>query len=91
MIAAILVTVGAVLDAVVVGLALTTTALGTPLPILRDAGLLEGRFGSRMMAIGSVGEFGPILAVAILLDRRDPLQTGPSSSSSAVCSSISRR
>jgi Kef-type K+ transport system membrane component KefB len=64
-----------VLDAIVVGLALTTTALGTLLPILRDAGLLEGRFGSRMMAIGSVGEFGPIVAVAILLDRRDPLLT----------------
>jgi Kef-type K+ transport system membrane component KefB len=71
-----LVTIGAVLDAVVVGLALTTTALGTLLPILRDAGLLEGRFGSRIMAIGSVGEFGPILAVAILLDHRNPVQTG---------------
>jgi Kef-type K+ transport system membrane component KefB len=28
-----------------------------------------------MMAIGSVGEFGPIVAVAILLDHRDPIQT----------------
>jgi Kef-type K+ transport system membrane component KefB len=46
------------------------------LPILRDAGLLEGVFGSRMMAIGSVGEFGPIVAVAILLDHRDPVLTG---------------
>jgi Kef-type K+ transport system membrane component KefB len=53
-------------------LALTTTALGTLLPILRDAGLLEGRFGSRMMAIGSVGEFGPIVGVAILLGHRNP-------------------
>ena len=73
--AAALVLIGTVLDALVVGLALTTTALGTLLPILRDAGLLEGRFGSRMMAIGSVGEFGPILAVAVLLDHRDPVQT----------------
>jgi Kef-type K+ transport system membrane component KefB len=71
-----LVTIGTVLDAVIVGLVLTTTALGTLLPILRDAGLLEGRFGSRVMAIGSVGEFGPILAVAILLDHRNPAQTG---------------
>jgi hypothetical protein len=47
------------LDDVIVGLALTTTAPGTLLPILRDTGLLEGRFGSRIMAIGSVGEFGP--------------------------------
>jgi Kef-type K+ transport system membrane component KefB len=75
LVAAALVTIGTVLDAVVVGLALTTTALGTLLPILRDAGLVEGRFGSRMMAIGSVGEFGPIVAVAIMLDHRNPIQT----------------
>jgi Kef-type K+ transport system membrane component KefB len=56
----------------VIGLALTTTALGTLLPILRDAGLVEGRFGARIMAIGSVGEFAPILAIAVLLDRRNP-------------------
>jgi len=35
--------IGTVLDAIVIGLALTTTALGTLLPILRDAGLFEGR------------------------------------------------
>jgi Kef-type K+ transport system membrane component KefB len=73
--AAALVSIGAAIDALIVGLALTTTALGTLLPILRDAGLLQGRFGSRMMAIGTVGEFGPILAVAVLLDNRDPFQT----------------
>ncbi len=50
-----------------VGLALTTTALGTLLPILRDAGILRSRFGTHVLAAGSVGEFGPILAVAILL------------------------
>jgi Kef-type K+ transport system membrane component KefB len=75
LVALVLVTTGAVLSVLIVGLALTTTALGTLLPILRDAGLLEGRFGSRIMAIGSVGEFGPILAVAVLLDRRAPVQT----------------
>jgi Kef-type K+ transport system membrane component KefB len=73
--AAALVTIGTVLDSVVVGLALTTTALGTLLPILRDANLLEGRFGSRLMAIGSVGEFGPILAVALLLVNRNPAES----------------
>ena len=71
-IASALTVLGTVLDALVIGLALTTTALGTLLPILRDAGLTEGRFGARVMAIGSVGEFGPILAVAVLLDRRNP-------------------
>jgi Kef-type K+ transport system membrane component KefB len=74
-IAAVLVMIGTVIDAVVISLALTTTALGTLLPILRDAGLFEGRFGARIMAIGSVGEFAPILAVAVLLDRRNPETT----------------
>jgi Kef-type K+ transport system membrane component KefB len=73
--ASALVFLGTVLDALVVGLALTTTAIGTLLPILRDARLLDGRFGSRMLAIGAVGEFGPILAVAILLDQRNKEKT----------------
>jgi Kef-type K+ transport system membrane component KefB len=75
LIASCLVVIGTVIDAVVISLALTTTALGTLLPILRDAGLFEGRFGARVMAIGSVGEFAPILAVAVLLDRRNPEMT----------------
>jgi Kef-type K+ transport system membrane component KefB len=73
--ALVLVSTGEALDDVIVGLSLATTALGVLLPIVRDANLLEGRFGSRVMAIGSVGEFGPILAVAVLLDRRNPAQT----------------
>jgi len=75
LIATALTVIGTVLDAIVIGLALTTTALGTLLPILRDAGLFEGHFGSRVMAVGSVGEFAPILAVAVLLDRRNPETT----------------
>jgi Kef-type K+ transport system membrane component KefB len=70
LIASALTLIGTVIDAVVIGLALTTTALGTLLPILRDAGMFEGRFGAQVMAVGSVGEFAPILAVAVLLDRR---------------------
>jgi Kef-type K+ transport system membrane component KefB len=75
LIASVMVMIGTILDAIVVSLALTTTALGTLLPILRDAGLFEGRFGARVMAIGSVGEVAPILAVAVLLDRRNPEMT----------------
>jgi Kef-type K+ transport system membrane component KefB len=71
-IASVLTVIGTVIDAVVISLALTTTALGMLLPILRDAGLFEGRFGARIMAIGSVGEFAPILAVAVFLDHRNP-------------------
>jgi Kef-type K+ transport system membrane component KefB len=62
---------GLVLDSVVVGLCLTTTALGTLLPILRDAGVLKTSFGPTMLSVGSIGEFGPILAVALLLTTRD--------------------
>jgi Kef-type K+ transport system membrane component KefB len=74
-IASALIMIGTALDAIVISLALTTTALGTLLPILRDARLLEGRFGAQVMAIGSIGEFAPILAVAVLLDRRNPEMT----------------
>ena len=50
-----------------IGIGLTTTALGTLLPILRDNQMLEGRFGGFIMAAGAVGEFLPIVAIAIFL------------------------
>ncbi|MGW1246599.1 cation:proton antiporter [Streptomyces sp. NPDC002535] len=55
---------------VFIGVALTSTALGTVLPVLRDSGDLHGRFGSVVMAFGAVGEFGPIIAMALLLSGR---------------------
>lgn len=58
---------GLIKNEVFVGLALTTTALGVLLPILRDAGILPTTFGTHMLAIGSVGEFGPIVAIALVL------------------------
>lgn len=57
---------------VAIGLALTTTALGTILPIVRDAGLLPKPIGAHIMAIGTVGEFAPIVAIALLLSGRHP-------------------
>ncbi|MES5820961.1 cation:proton antiporter [Streptomyces sp. RG80] len=57
---------------VYIGTALTSTALGTILPVLRDAGDLRSRFGSVMMAFGAVGEFGPVIAMALLLSGRSP-------------------
>jgi Kef-type K+ transport system membrane component KefB len=50
-----------------VAIALTTTALGTLLPILRDNGMLSGNFGRHVIAAGATGEFLPIVAVAIFL------------------------
>jgi len=54
-------------DTIGVTIALTTTALGTLLPIVRDANLLHTRFGQFFMGAGAWGEFGPIVAIAILL------------------------
>jgi Kef-type K+ transport system membrane component KefB len=50
-----------------VGVALTTTALGTLAPILRDNGDAEGRFGALVAAAGAFGEVGPIILVSLLL------------------------
>lgn len=68
---------GFALSAVVIGLALSTTALGTLLPIVRDAGLARTPFGTDVLAGGAVGEFGPIVAIALIL-------TGDSPTHSAV-------
>jgi len=56
---------------IVVGIALATTALGVLVPMLRDSGTLETPFGRYVMAAGVVGELGPILAMSILLSRRN--------------------
>lgn len=62
---------GLVLDSVVVALCLTTTALGTLLPILHDAGVLRTAIGPSVLSVGAIGEFGPIVAVAVLLTDRN--------------------
>ncbi|MGA3153789.1 MAG: cation:proton antiporter [Streptosporangiaceae bacterium] len=61
---------GYVKDYVPVGLALTTTALGVLLPILRDNSMLGGEFGRYVSAAGTVGELLPILVIAVFLTRR---------------------
>jgi len=50
-----------------VALALTTSALGTVLPILREQGMLGGAFGRYFLTSAAVGELLPILAIAIFL------------------------
>ena len=59
--------VGYVHAFVPVALALTTTALGTVLPILREHHMSGGTFGRMFMAAGAIGELFPILAIAIFL------------------------
>jgi len=61
---------GYVKDYVPVALALTTTALGTLLPILRDNDMLTGQFGRYVESAGAVGELFPILIIAVFLTQR---------------------
>jgi Kef-type K+ transport system membrane component KefB len=55
-----------------IGIALTSTALGTIMPTLRDSGDLRTPFGISVMAIGAIGEFGPLLAISLFLSGRSP-------------------
>jgi Kef-type K+ transport system membrane component KefB len=50
-----------------IALGLTTTALGTLLPVLRERDLLRGRLGRYLLAAGAVGELFPVLGIAVFL------------------------
>jgi Kef-type K+ transport system membrane component KefB len=58
---------GVVLSTLLVGIALATTALGTLVPVLRDAGVLGTPFGDATLAVGAAGELGPILVMSLVL------------------------
>ncbi len=51
-------------------IAMTSTALGTLLPILKERGLMESSIGKTVLAHGTFGELMPILAMALLLSVR---------------------
>ncbi len=50
-----------------VSIALCTTGLGVLVPVLRDGGYLDKPFGRLIMAAGTLGELGPIIAMSLLL------------------------
>ncbi|MGH7789789.1 MAG: cation:proton antiporter [Candidatus Binatia bacterium] len=58
---------GLVSDPVLVAVALSTTAIGTLLPILREAGELETEFGRFVLGAGAIGEFGPIVLFSLII------------------------
>ena len=64
---------GVVVSFLYTGSAMATTAIGTLIPILRDAGELRTRFGTHLLAAGAVGEFGPILLITLVLSTTQPL------------------
>jgi Kef-type K+ transport system membrane component KefB len=61
---------GVVLSLVFTGSAIATTAIGTLIPILSDAGELRTRFGTYLLAAGAAGEFGPILLVTLVFSTK---------------------
>ena len=68
--AGILERLGVIDDFLGVAICLTSTALGTLLPILSDKGLLKTPFGNYFMGAGAIGEFGPVLAISLLLSTK---------------------
>jgi Kef-type K+ transport system membrane component KefB len=61
---------GLVLSLLFTGSALATTAIGTLIPILSDAGELRTRFGTYLLAAGAMGEFGPILLITLVFSTK---------------------
>ena len=60
--------------AAVLGIAATSTALGTLLPILKDSGALDAPLGRATMIHGAYGELLPVVAMSLLLTTRATVQ-----------------
>ena len=63
------------LDGIAVAIAMTTTAFGTLVPIMKERGLTGTPVGRSIMAYGTWGELAPIVAIALLLSTRSSWQT----------------
>lgn len=63
------------LDGIAVAIAMTTTAFGTLVPIMKERGLTGTPVGNSIMAYGTWGELAPIVAIALLLSTRASWQT----------------
>lgn len=56
--------------AIVLAIAVTSTAVGTLMPILKQQEMLKTKVGQSILIHGAVGEIFPILAMALLLSSR---------------------
>jgi Kef-type K+ transport system membrane component KefB len=65
---------GLVLSLIFTGSAMATTAIGTLIPILSDAGELRTRFGTYLLGAGAIGEFGPILLITLFFSTKSAAQ-----------------
>jgi Kef-type K+ transport system membrane component KefB len=61
---------GVVLSLMFTGTAMATTAIGTLIPIIGDAGELRTRFGRYVLAAGAMAEFGPIVLITIVFSTK---------------------
>jgi Kef-type K+ transport system membrane component KefB len=64
---------GVVVSYLYTGSAMATTAIGTLIPILKDAGETRTKFGTYLLGAGAAGEFGPILLVTLILSTTHPV------------------
>ncbi|WP_182358424.1 cation:proton antiporter [Tomitella gaofuii] len=55
---------------IAVAIAMCSTTLGTLVPILKSEKLMDKPLGRAVMAHGAIGEFGPVVAMALLLTGR---------------------
>jgi Kef-type K+ transport system membrane component KefB len=65
---------GVIVSLLYTGSAMATTAIGTLIPILRDADELRTRFGTYMLGAGAMGEFGPILLITLVFSTKGALE-----------------
>lgn len=63
------------IDGLAVVIALTTTALGTLLPILKERNLMDTPIGNAVLSYGTWGELCPVIAMALLLSTRTTIQS----------------
>lgn len=62
-------------EGVAIAISLSATAIGTLIPILKERGLMKTQVGYAVIAHGTIGEIGPILAMALLLSVRSTIET----------------
>lgn len=63
------------LEWVTLAIAVSSTALGTLVPILKGSGQLKTPVGNSVMIHGAIGELYPIMAIALLLSARSTWMT----------------
>ena len=64
-------TVSLITAGVFIGIALTSTALSTSLPALRDARETTTKYGRAIIASGTVGQLAPLLAISVVFGGRN--------------------